>query len=75
MRISELVRTVTADSGYEQFIRELGDEERLENLAEFKRMADEFEKNYGEDLTLEEFLNQLAMQSGEDSGAERTLSS
>ncbi len=71
MRISELVRTVTADSGYEQFIRELGDEERLENLAEFKRMADEFEKNYGEDLTLEEFLNQLAMQSGEDSGAEK----
>ena len=67
MRISELVRTVTTDSGYEQYIRELGDEERLENLAEFKRMADEFEKNYGEELSLEDFLNQLAMQSGEGS--------
>ena len=71
MRISELVRTVTTDSGYEQFIRELGDEERLENLAEFKRMADEFEKNFGEELTLEEFLNQLAMQSGEGSDEDK----
>ena len=71
MRISELVRTVTTDSGYEQFIRELGDEERLENLAEFKRMADDFEKNFGEELTLEEFLNQLAMQSGEGSDEDK----
>ena len=71
MRISELVRTVTTDSGYEQFIRELGDEERLENLAEFKRMADEFEKNFGEELTLEDFLNQLAIQSGETSDKDK----
>ena len=71
MRISELVRTVTTDSGYEQFIRELGDEERLENLAEFKRMADEFEKNFGEELTLEDFLNQLAIQSGETSDEDK----
>ncbi len=66
MRISELVRRVTAESGYEQYIRELGDEERLENLAEFKRIADEFERNFGEELTLTEFLQQLAIQSNED---------
>ncbi len=66
MRITEIVGEITRRSGYEQYIRELGDEERLENLAEFKRIADEFEKSFGEDLTLEEFLQQIALQAGED---------
>ena len=43
-RISEIVNRVTVESGYEQYIRELGDEERLENLSEFKRIANEFEE-------------------------------
>lgn len=65
-RISEIVERVTAESGYEQYIRELGDEERLENLAEFKRIADEFERSFGEELSLKEFLAQIAIQSNED---------
>lgn len=65
-RISEIVNCVVAESGYEQYIRELGDEERLENLSEFKRIANEFERSFGEDLTLSEFLQQIALQSGED---------
>lgn len=67
MRISDIVNEVTKYSGYESYIRELGDEERLDNLAEFKRIANEFEREFGEDLTLEEFLQQIALQSGEDS--------
>ncbi len=66
LRISEIVNEVSVRSGYEQYIRELGDEERLENLAEFKRIADEFERSFGEELTLDEFLRQIALQSGED---------
>lgn len=66
VRISEIVNRVTVESGYEQYIRELGDEERLENLSEFKRIANEFERSFGEDLTLKEFLQQIALQSGED---------
>lgn len=66
MRISEIVRRVTEGLGYEQYIRELGDEERLENLAEFKRIADEFERSFGESLTLADFLQQVALQSAED---------
>lgn len=62
MRISELVNKICDGSGYEQYIRELGDEERLDNLAEFKRIASEFEKNLGEDLTAAEFLQQIALQ-------------
>ncbi len=63
--ISEIVNAVTESSGYEGYIRELGDEERLDNLAEFKRIANEFEREFGEKLTLEEFLQQIALQSGE----------
>lgn len=70
MRISEIVNKVTADSGYEKYIRELGDEERLDNLAEFKRIANEFEREFGETLTLAEFLQQIALQSGEDGSDE-----
>jgi len=65
-RISDIVNEVTRDSGYEGYIRELGDEERLDNLAEFKRIANEFEREFGENLSLEEFLQQIALQSGED---------
>ncbi len=66
MRISDIVNRVMEGSGYENYIRSLGDEERLDNLAEFKRIANEFEREFGEDLSLEEFLQQIALQAGED---------
>jgi len=65
-RISDIVNEVTKKSGYESYIRELGDEERLDNLAEFKRIANEFEREFGENVSLEGFLQQVALQSGED---------
>lgn len=65
LRITEIVNRATTETGYEQYIRELGDEERYENLMEFKRIADEFERNFGENLTLSEFLQQVALQAGE----------
>lgn len=71
LRITEIVNRTTTETGYEKYIRELGDEERYENLMEFKRMADEFERNYGEEMTLPEFLQQIALQAGEDAGKER----
>ncbi len=66
MKISDIVERVCNDTGYEKYIRELGDMERFENLSEFKRIADEFEKSYGEDVTLREFINQISLQSGDD---------
>lgn len=66
MRISDIVNTVAEGSGYENFMRELGDEERLSNLVEFKRISNEFEREFGEYISLEEFLSQIALQSGED---------
>ncbi len=66
MRITEIVNRVTTETGYERYIRELGDEERYENLMEFKRIADEFERCFGEQLSLPEFLQQISLQAGED---------
>lgn len=65
-RIPDIVNDVAKASGYEAYIRELGDEERLDNLAEFKRIANEFEREFGENLSLGQFLQQIALQSGED---------
>lgn len=66
LRIADIVEMVCNNSGYEEYIRSLGDNERLENLSEFKRIADEFERNFGEELTLNEFLQQISLQTSED---------
>ena len=66
LTVAETVNYVMTESGYEKYIRELGDEERLDNLSEFKRIANEFERNYGEEITLPEFLQQIALLSNED---------
>ncbi|MBR6514505.1 MAG: UvrD-helicase domain-containing protein [Clostridia bacterium] len=70
MKISDIVERVCSDTGYEKYIRELGDMERFENLSEFKRIADEFEKSFGETVTLKEFINQISLQAGDDSEEE-----
>ena len=67
--LSECVEHACADSGYEKYIRELGDMERFENLSEFKRIASEYENNFGETVSLKEFINQISLQS-EDDGEE-----
>lgn len=69
LTVSECVEKLCADSGYEKYIRELGDMERFNNLSEFKRIADEYEKNLGESITLKEFINHISLQS-EDDGEE-----
>lgn len=71
LRITEIVNRASTETGYEQYIRELGDEERYENLMEFKRIADEFERSFGEELTLPEFLQQISLQAGEGTEKER----
>jgi len=65
--ISEIVEKICADSGYEKYIRELGDMERFDNLCEFKRIATEYEANLGEKITLKEFINHLSLQSDDES--------
>lgn len=61
--VSEVVQNILVRSGYEQYIRENGSMERLDNLSEFKRVALELERGYGEFYSLEEFLQRVALQS------------
>lgn len=71
MKLSDIFSYVLNESGYDKYIRELGDEERLDNVVEFKRMALEFESLYGEDYSLEEFLNEITISSEEDINNEK----
>ncbi len=72
MPLSDVIESVLAQSGYEQYIRENGSMERLDNLAEFKRTAVEAERSYGEFYPLDEFLRQIALQSKNDESEENT---
>lgn len=66
LSVSEIVERICTESGYEKYIRELGDMERFENLSEFKRIATEYERNLGENITLKEFINQISLQSEDE---------
>lgn len=67
--LSDTIEKVCTDSGYEKYIRELGDMERFDNLSEFKKIVSEYEKSFGEEVSLKEFINQISLQS-EDDGEE-----
>ncbi|MCL2665123.1 MAG: UvrD-helicase domain-containing protein [Defluviitaleaceae bacterium] len=58
---SEILQQLMEKSGYERYIREAGDMERLDNLAELQKTVVEYERSYGETLSLTEFLKQLAL--------------
>ena len=48
-----------------KYLKELGDEERLDNITEFKRIVNEYERNSGEEYTLSEFLKEITILSNE----------
>lgn len=69
--VSELLQQLLVESGYEAYIREAGNMERLDNLSEFKKITLSYERSYGklsetdilpaEFLPLEIYLQQLAL--------------
>lgn len=64
--VSDFVSALCVESGYENYIKELGDMERFDNLTEFKRIIVEQEKSEGEELSMEEFLGRIALQTDEE---------
>lgn len=72
MPLTDIIESVLSESGYEQYIRENGSMERLDNLAEFKRTAVTAEQGYGEFYPLEEFLGQAALQAENDEKEENS---
>lgn len=61
MKISDVVTSVLNDSGYEAMLRLNGEQDRLENLAELKQSIFDYEKDSGEESTLEGYLEKIAL--------------
>lgn len=64
--LSDLVMELMAATGYEAMLRQAGKQERLDNLAELKQSIDEYEKTSGEENTLEEYLQSIALYTNND---------
>ncbi len=59
--VSELLQKILAETGYELYIRESGDIERLDNVTELLRSIVTQEADFGEPLTLTEFLRHVTL--------------
>ena len=68
--ISDLVKDTVIDSGYEEHLKGLGDEDRLENTAELMASITRYEEEAGEKVTLEDYLAQAALYSSSDEESE-----
>ncbi len=68
--VSELAARLLSETGYELYIRESGDLERLDNVAELMRTITAQEEEFGELLTLTVFLQTLALMRDSDSADE-----
>ena len=71
MELTELLTGVLMDSGYETALRNSGEEERLDNLAELKQAIYDFSRKAGEEVTLGNYLDHAALFTNMDQ-AERT---
>ena len=61
MDLTDLLSGVLQDSGYERTLRESGEEERLDNLAELKQAIYEFQRKAGEEVSLGNYLDHAAL--------------
>lgn len=71
MEVSDILTAILQESGYEAMLRQAGEQERLDNLAELKQSVFEFEKTSGESNTLEEYLQSIALFSNVDKEYEK----
>ena len=61
MQVSELLQKLLIDTNYEQYIRESGEMDRLDNVSELTRSICALETGYGEPLTLTAFLQDVSL--------------
>ena len=66
MTISDLVTEILNYSGYEAMLRESGEDERLDNLAELKDSIVNYEKSAGEKVYLDDYLQEIALYTNRD---------
>ncbi|MEG7619461.1 ATP-dependent helicase [Enterococcus faecalis] len=66
MSISELLRSLLDETGYDEALRLNGDQERIDNVSELLNSIVAFETEYGEKLELDDYLQQIALFSDND---------
>lgn len=71
MTLSELLNAILDKSGYEAMLRTEGSQERLDNLAELKQCAYEYETSIGEECTLEDYLTHVALLTNTDAASDK----
>ena len=69
--IAELLSEVLNRSGYEEYLRTEGSQERLDNLAELKQSVREYEETSGEECSLTHYLSHVALFSNSDADTGR----
>lgn len=65
-KITDVLAGILNDSGYEAMLRQSGEDERLDNLAELKQSVYSYEKESGEETFLEDYLQKIALFSNMD---------
>jgi len=60
-QVSELLQRLLIETGYEKYIRESGEMERLDNVSELLRSIVALETEYGDILTLSAFLQEVSL--------------
>jgi len=68
-QVSELLQKLLIDTGYEQYVRESGEMERLDNVSELIRSIVALEAEFGETLTLSAFLQEVSLNRDADEDA------
>jgi len=66
--VSELTRELLEKSGFMEFYRRDGDNNRLDNIAEFMTALIDYEQSRGEDVELAEYLQDLSLYTDADMG-------
>lgn len=64
--VSEVLADIIDKSGYEKMLRLEGAQERLDNLAELEQAVFEYETTCGEEASLEDYLDHIAMFTNND---------
>ncbi|HCK87795.1 MAG TPA: DNA helicase UvrD [Erysipelotrichaceae bacterium] len=64
--VSETLRKILEESGYEKMLRTAGSQDRLDNLAELKQAVYEYETTCGEETDLAAYLNHIALFTNSD---------
>ena len=65
-QISEVLRDILDESGYEKMLRTEGAQNRLDNLAELKQSVYEYENASGEETDLATYLTHIALFTSQD---------